>query len=195
MNVVHLRLGQIGHHLSLSDSECAKPPLKKSTTATLPNSKMSLPTLVFGAGGIGTTEKSFTFTWDDAEKVDSLLSTLKNLDVVELDSAASYPPGNPWNTETLLGEAKAGEKGFIIDTKIAVHGGNRLDEQGISSSIARSLELLGVAKVRTLYSHTPDLKTPVEETAAAFHKQCVAGRFERVYNRALALNTTLLNYA
>ena len=166
------RLNRLRKHISV--------PNPKYTTLSRRND-MTSPNLVFGAGGIGTTAKSFTYTWDDFDKVNSLLSTLRDLDVLELDSAASYPPGNPWNTETLLGEAKAGDKGFIIDTKVAAHGGNRLNDQGISSSIDRSLTLLGVEKVRTLYAHTPDLKTPIEETAAAFHKEYVAGKFERVY--------------
>ena len=141
---------------------------------------MSAPNLLFGAGGIGTTANSFTFTWDTPEAVTLLLDTLQNLGITELDSASSYPPGNPWNTETLLGQAKAGERGFIIDTKVAPHDRRRLDEQGISSSIDKSLALLGVRSVRVLYSHAPDLKTPIEETAAAFHKQYLAGKFEKV---------------
>ena len=173
------RLDQLEKQLPVSDPE--------RTTYSLTGS-MSPPNVVFGAGGIGTTAKSFTYTWDDADKVESLLSTLRDLDVLELDSAASYPPGNPWNTETLLGEAKAGDKGFIIDTKIAAHGGNRLNDQGIASSIEKSLTLLGVEKVRTLYAHAPDVKTPIEETAAAFHKQYRAGKFERVYPSSLSLS-------
>ena len=173
------RLDQIKNHLATSDFE---------RTTSLGTGNMSTPNIIFGAGGIGTTAKSFTYTWDDSDKVSSLLSTLRELDVLELDSAASYPPGNPWNTETLLGEAKAIDKGFIIDTKVAVHGGIRLDDQRISSSIDQSLALLGTDKVRTLYAHAPDVKTPIEETAAAFHKQYVAGKFERVCMRFFGLD-------
>ncbi|KAH6664974.1 NADP-dependent oxidoreductase domain-containing protein [Halenospora varia] len=141
---------------------------------------MAPPKIVFGAGGIGATEKGFTFTWDTAESVSSLLSTLSSLGITELDGGASYPPGNPWHTETLLGEAKAAEKGFIIDSKVAIHGGNRQDENGIATSLDKSLEILGVDKVRTLYSHAPDHVTPVEETARAYHTQFMAGKFERL---------------
>ena len=45
--------------------------------------------LVFGAGGIGTTPDSFTFTWGTPDSVSSLLEALKRLDILELDSAAS----------------------------------------------------------------------------------------------------------
>ena len=141
---------------------------------------MSIPNIVFGAGGIGITAKSFTFTWNTPEAVNSLLSSLQGLGIEELDSAASYPPTNPWNTETLLGQAKAGEKGFIIDSKIAAHGKGLLDDESITFSIGKTLSLLGMKKVRTIYSHKPDPNTPIEETAAAYHKQYLAGKFERV---------------
>lgn len=139
---------------------------------------MTIPNLVFGAGGIGHTEKSFTFTWDTPEAVSELLDKLKNLDILQLDSSASYPPGNPWHTETLLGEANAVEKGFIIDTKILRYGG--LNDANIASSVEQSLNLLGSPKIRILYAHQPDPNTPLEETAAAFHKQFLAGKFEKV---------------
>jgi len=139
------------------------------------------PHLIFGAGGIGTTAKSFTFTWDTPEKVSELLALLQKLDIKELDSAASYPPGNPWNTETLLGQSKAAEKGFIIDSKVAAFvKGPQLDEERIAESIDKTLQLLGTTKIRTLYAHGPDSQTPLEVTAAAFHKQYEAGKFERV---------------
>ncbi|KAK3317482.1 NADP-dependent oxidoreductase domain-containing protein [Cercophora scortea] len=141
------------------------------------------PHLVFGAGGIGSAENSFTYRWDTPEKVSEVLAVLKKLDILELDSAAIYPPGNPWNTETLLGQAGAAEKGFIIDSKVFVEWGSpkpSLDEAGISSSAARTLELIGADKLRTLYAHMPDQTTPLEETALAFHKQFVAGKFDRL---------------
>ena len=139
------------------------------------------PHLVFGAGGIGGTAKSFTFSWDTPEKVNELLSVLQQLDVLELDSAGSYPPGNPWNTETLLGESKAAEKGFIVDSKVAAHvPGPKLSDEAIEASIDKTLRLIGAKKVRTLYAHSPDPSTPLEVTAAAFDRQYRAGKFERV---------------
>lgn len=131
---------------------------------------------------IGTTEKSFTFTWDTPEKVSELLDVLKDLGLHQLDSAASYPPTNPWNTETLLGQAKAADKGFQIDTKILsrTNDNQPLSRVNIEKSLIKSLELLGVAKIGLLYVHCPDNNTPLEETAAAFDEQYVAGRFERL---------------
>ena len=142
---------------------------------------MSPPSLVFGAGGIGNTPESFTYTWTTAESVSSLLGTLSDVNVRELDGAASYPPGNPRDSERLLGEAKAADKGFIIDSKVqGVLDGPMLDEARIGPSIDKTLSLLGVKKIRTLYAHFPDKHTPLEETARAFDKEYRAGKFERV---------------
>lgn len=136
--------------------------------------------LVFGAGGIGGTEKGFTYTWDTAEKVSSLLDTLEALGLKELDSAASYPPGNPWNTETLLGQSKAVERGFVIDSKVVGARGPMLTDELITASVDKTLQLLDAKKVRTLYAHFSDKHTPIEETAKAFDRQHREGKFERV---------------
>jgi len=74
------------------------------------------PRIIFGAGGIG--EGRITHTWTTPETTSSLLQDLESLGLKELDSGASYPPGAAWTTETLLGQSKAAEKGFVIDTKI-----------------------------------------------------------------------------
>lgn len=140
------------------------------------------PQIIFGAGGIGTTAKSFTYTWDNAEKVNELLTAIQELRISELDSAASYPPGNAWNTETLLGSSQAAKKGFIIDTKVIPlrDGGKTLGFENITSSIDKSLGLLGVDKVRTLYAHFNDAATPIAEQAEAFHNVYKSGKVERV---------------
>ena len=141
---------------------------------------MGPPSLIFGAGGIGDTAESFTFTWTTPESVSDLLGILKELDILELDSAASYPPGNPGHTEILLGEAKAVARGFKVDSKVAVHEGLVLTEELISRSIDESLPRLGAPRVRTLYAHMPDANTPLEVTAAAFDSVWRSGKFETV---------------
>ncbi|KAI4144202.1 MAG: hypothetical protein LQ340_006745, partial [Diploschistes diacapsis] len=93
---------------------------------------MAPPHIVFGAGSIGTTASSFTYAWDTPESVSSFLSTLSSLNLMELDSAAVYPPGNPGNTEILLGQAKAVEKGFLIDSKVDISKGRTLNEETMS---------------------------------------------------------------
>ncbi len=72
--------------------------------------------LVFGAGGIG--EGAITHAWTTGEQTSELLDVLKELELTELDSAASAPPGNPRVSERLLGESQAAGKEFVIDTKI-----------------------------------------------------------------------------
>lgn len=142
---------------------------------------MAPPALVFGAGGIGTTVDSFTFTWDTPELVSSLLSTLEELDILVLDTAAAYPPGNPRNSEILLGQTGTAEKGFIIDSKVlAILDGPSLTDVTIPKSLDKSLSLLGVSKIRTLYAHFSDPFTPMEVTAETFDREYKAGKFERV---------------
>ncbi|KAK0105021.1 hypothetical protein ONS95_004610 [Cadophora gregata] len=144
------------------------------------------PRLVFGAGGIGSGKISHT--WTNAEQTSSLLTTLNELQLTELDSAGGYPPGAPWVTERLLGETKAAERGFVIDTKILPRGekgkgstrDGSLTVEGIKWSLGESLRLLGVEKVNILYAHAPDTATPIEETAKGFDKQFRAGKFEKL---------------
>jgi len=134
---------------------------------------------VFGAGGIG--EGAITHTWTTGEQTSELLDVLKELELTELDSAASSPPGSPLVSERLLGESRAAGKEFVIDTKIertAISGG--LSEAAIGSSLEKSLELLGVKQVNILYAHFPDPNTPVEESARAFDKHYRAGLFKEV---------------
>lgn len=134
---------------------------------------------VFGAGGIG--EGPITHAWTTEEQTSDLLNVLKELDLMELDSAASSPTGRPRVSEQLLGASRAAGKGFVIDTKIertAFSGG--LSEAAIDSSLEKSLELLGVKQVNILYAHFPDPNTPVEESARAFDKHYRAGLFKEV---------------
>ncbi|KAH8690439.1 NADP-dependent oxidoreductase domain-containing protein [Talaromyces proteolyticus] len=139
------------------------------------------PNLIFGAGGIGTTADSFTYTWDTPAKVSELLHVLQMLGIHELDSGASYPPGNPWNSETLLGASQAAKKGFIIDSKILLpKQGPSLNAENMAASIDRTCELLSVDKVRTLYAHMPDPSVSLREQAANFHQQFLEDKFERL---------------
>lgn len=138
------------------------------------------PHIVFGAGGIGASR--FAHTWTTPEQVSTLLTALSRLDILELDSAATYPPGNPWHANTLLGQSRAWEQGFVLDDKVLIlhDGGPSLHDAGIASSIDRSLTLLGVDRLRTLYAHAPDRGTPLEVSAKAFDRQWRSGKFERV---------------
>lgn len=146
--------------------------------------------IVFGAGGIGSSH--FAHTWTTPEEVSQLLDVLEQLDIRALDSAATYPPGNPWHTETLLGETKAAERGFIIDSKAMVEReGPSLHDAGITSSIDKTLDLLGTKTVRIFYAHVSDPVTPLKETAASFDRQFKEGKFEKVRQPAPRLQNVL----
>ncbi len=154
--------------------------------------------LIFGAGGIG--KGSISHTWTTASETNELLTSLKSLNLIQLDSAAGSPPGAPWVTETLLGQSLASSKGFLIDTKILMSpldpvekaklaaegkgmGAGGLSEKNIAASLEKSRDLLGLKKgesVNVLYAHLPDPVTRVEESVRAFDKHLRAGDCKEV---------------
>ena len=87
----------------------------------------------------------------------------------------------------MLGQAGVANNGFIVDSKIVVNRvgqqmGPTLTDENISFSADKTLGLLGVDKIRTMYAHAPDPNTPLGETAKAFDRQYRAGKFEKVRN-------------
>jgi aflatoxin B1 aldehyde reductase len=157
--------------------------------------------LIFGAGGIG--EGRITHTWTTPDQTSDLLNSLDELGMKQLDSAASYPPGSPWVTETLLGKAEAAKKGFVIDSKImgfpiatgrdpkAKSGAGSLTEKNIDESFQKTFDLLGIEKVHIMYTHLPDPTTPAEESARAFDKHFRAGHCEKVRHIPVPTNIIL----
>ncbi|KAJ5126682.1 hypothetical protein N7448_007461 [Penicillium atrosanguineum] len=139
---------------------------------------MSRPNTIFGGGLIGT---SFT----TPVQVQELLDKLKALKIDRIDTAARYSPTNPGSSERLLGEVRAAEQGFTIDTKINSGGSASSDGSGsltaaaINKSIDESFNRLKVDKVDILYFHRPDPQTPIAEQAAEIQRQYLAGRFEK----------------
>lgn len=140
---------------------------------------MSRPNTLFGAALIGT---SFT----TPEQVQELLDELKTLKIERIDTAPRYAPTRPGSSEWLLGEVRAAEQDFTIDTKINTVGSSSGDGSGsltapaIEKSISESFGRLRVDKVNILYFHRPDPLTSVTEQAAEIHRQYLAGRFEKV---------------
>lgn len=141
---------------------------------------MSRPNTLFGGGLIGT---SFT----TPEQVQELLDVLKTLKIDRIDTAARYSPTNPGSSERLLGELRAAEQGFTIDTKIntvssaSSDGSGSLTAAAIEKSLIESFNRLKVDKVNILYFHRPDPQTPVVEQVAEIQRQYLAGRFEKVF--------------
>lgn len=73
-----------------------------------------MPLLYFGGGTVG--EGAFSTT----EGIGTLLDTLSACEVTHIDTAGVYPASSPGASERLVGNAKAAERGFTIDTKVMV---------------------------------------------------------------------------
>lgn len=137
---------------------------------------MPQPNTLFGGALIGT---SFT----TSDQVQELLDLLKTLGINRIDTTARYSPTAPGSSERLLGETRAAEQGFTIDTKINAangEGAGSLTAAATKKSLEESLSRLQTSKVNVLHFHRPDPQTPVAEQAAEIHRQYVAGRFDKV---------------
>lgn len=104
---------------------------------------MSPPTLIFGAGFLGV-------NFATSSELQLLLEFLQKNEIKRIDTARRYPAINSGRSEQLLGEVKAAEQGFTIDTKIKVVGSDAsgsLTAAKIKESILESLEALRVTEV------------------------------------------------
>lgn len=138
--------------------------------------QMSPPALIFGAGFLGV-------NFATPSELQLLLEFLQKNDIKRIDTARRYPAVNSGRSEQLLGEVKAAEQGFAIDTKIKVVGSDAsgsLTAAKIKESILESLEALRVDEVNVLHCHTTDLQTPIEETAQAFDEVYKQGKFKKL---------------
>lgn len=136
---------------------------------------MSRPNTIFGCALLG-------INFNTPKQVQELLDQLKALGIDRLDTAARYSPSNPCSSERLLGDVRAAEQGFIIDTKIDTggDGSETLTAAAINKSMSESVSRLKMDKIHTLYFHRPDPQTPIVEQAAEIHRQYLEGRFEQV---------------
>ena len=104
---------------------------------------MPSPTIIFGTGFLGV-------NFATPNELQELLDFLLKEHVNRIDTARRYPAVNPGRSEQLLGEVKAGEQGFTIDTKIKVTGSDprgSLTSAKIHQSVMESLETLHVDEV------------------------------------------------
>jgi aflatoxin B1 aldehyde reductase len=103
---------------------------------------MTAKTFIFGGASIGDQFASL-------ESVEKLLDCLQSLGITRIDVAGKYPPCAPGYAERLLGQAKAAERGFEIDTKIfcETDGKGSLSEYAIEQSLLNSLKSLQTEKV------------------------------------------------
>ena len=105
---------------------------------------MPRPGIIFGTATVG-------LGFDDAEQVSELLDYLEDNGIDHIDTAGVYPPPRPGMSERLLGQSRASERGFIIDTKILAGptgGSGDLGLAAISLSLSNSLSRLGAEAVR-----------------------------------------------
>ncbi|KAK5049454.1 hypothetical protein LTR84_004383 [Exophiala bonariae] len=127
-------------------------------------------TVVFGGGAIGNRDP-----WTKPEDLDNVYSILLKHNCTHIDSAQLYG-----ESEATLGLTKAGEK-FTIDTKWVggFTGGGGSSRENIVKSGQESIKKLGVKQVDIFYLHSPDPKTPIEETLAGVQEIYQLGLFKR----------------
>jgi len=142
------------------------------------------PSILFGCASIGC---KFT----TLSSVQSLLATITSLGITHLDTAArygqNYGAGDPnlgavGDSEILLGQAKAAQSGFILDSKILFLGNGEMETtaEKVEASTTTTLSRLRLDKVNVMYIHAPDMLTPVAEQAAAMDTQFRVGRMEKL---------------
>ena len=101
------------------------------------------PEIIFGTA-------SFGDAFAESHDVQSVLDLIRSHGILRLDTAGRYPPMNMGRSEELLGEVKAVEQGFRIDTKILAvkpDGLGELTREKIEDSVSTSLRRLGINKV------------------------------------------------
>ncbi|KAH8430918.1 uncharacterized protein LDX57_008582 [Aspergillus melleus] len=136
---------------------------------------MGNPKLIFGAA-------SFGMDFASPEEIQEVLDYLKRNKITHIDTASRYPPIAPGRSEELLGETKAVNQGFTIDTKIFTQTSNQgghMESSAVEQSVKISLRRIGIDQVNTLYIHYPDLSTPLEEQARTINDLYAAGKFKQ----------------
>ena len=104
---------------------------------------MGSPKLIFGAA-------SFGMDLVSPEEVQEILDFLKQIRNIQIDTAGRYPPTVPSRSEELLGEAKAANQGFTIDTKILMqttNQGGHMERSAVERSLEISLRRMSIDQV------------------------------------------------
>lgn len=140
------------------------------------------PRLIYGASTIG---EAYT----SPESVQELIQVLTSCDIKEIDTAALYPWTNIGQSETLLGQVDAINKGFQIDTKILVtskDGNGTLESAKIEQSVADSVKRLAPTdpnRLHVVHIHAPDYTTPLKDQAATLDAMYKKGLFQKVLSK------------
>ncbi|KZP01189.1 Aldo keto reductase [Calocera viscosa TUFC12733] len=91
------------------------------------------------------------------------------------DCARGYGLGT---SEEYLG--KLDLKGGRVDTKLSSHEPGAFAPDQLRAQLAESLNALGPHKIRVLYLHAPDRKTPIEDTLRELNEMYKEGLFEEI---------------
>lgn len=111
-----------------------------------------------------------------------ILAAAVDAGVTRIDTANMYTDGD---SERFLGTLlKEYGTPFEVASKVGnpqgrLHGEGALARDEIIESVDRSLERLQVETLDILYFHEPDRATPIEESLAAMHELCQAGKIQR----------------
>lgn len=97
--------------------------------------KLLFGTAMFGMPGHG--------SFQEVQAVLTLMSTLKELGINHVDTAARYPPPFPGRSEQIIGETATD---FVVDTKVLTNlstdGSGDLEKERMEESVKASLERL-----------------------------------------------------
>lgn len=144
--------------------------------------KMAPKSNIIVFGGACFIDKKYFEGINEEKDYDKLLDVLLAKNVKTLDTAQLYGNGS---SESTIGNLKAFEKGFTIDTKWigGWQGKAWASKETIISSAKESYERLGLQKgqnqVDIFYIHSPDVHTPFEETLDGVNQVYKEGGFKR----------------
>lgn len=100
------------------------------------------PQLKFGTATFGMDMTEF----QDSASVEHILTTVNDLGISHLDTAARYPPLHSGRSEQLLGGASHLVAGFSVDTKVYTDthndGSGHLTREAVEDSVRSSLARL-----------------------------------------------------
>lgn len=119
------------------------------------------------------------------QSIQSILSTLRQHGVQDLDTARVYNSGK---SEELLGAIPEANEQFKIATKAPGFSPGSLSYQKVIDACNASLSALKQSKIDLYYFHGPDRQTPLEESCRAINDLHEAGKVVRFgvsnYNRS-----------
>jgi aflatoxin B1 aldehyde reductase len=132
---------------------------------------MSAPFTILGTANFG----EFQFVSSVRGNPQDFLDIAKKNGIKHLDTARLYG-----TSERVLGELKAQEQGFTIDTKLNAWVPGAHKPEALKESIKTSLKELNVNKVNILYLHTPDRTVSLEDTMKTVNEIYQEGAFSKV---------------